>query len=169
MKWRPWNVMEGCISCKQYKRDICRFALDPKGKPIGVAINNACHSSEMDQTCEEVCWVKWRQNNNQDFTLVTGGLSRPQLQGDSRHPPPAEVSRERGWMVSWLYISVVIQTTKQVHLWRAPDGQVLQYPHGGSGEQQERHGGGHGTYQEVKYLMLTRQYCKGWTESYHQY
>ena len=102
MKWRPWNVMEGCISCKQYKRDICRFALDPKGKPIGVAINNACHSSEMDQTCEEVCWVKWRQNNNQDFTLVTGGLSRPQLQGDSRHPPPAEVSRERGWMVSWL-------------------------------------------------------------------
>ena len=52
------------VSCKQYKTDICRFALDPKGKPIGVAINNACHSSEMDQTCEAVCYFNWRQNNH---------------------------------------------------------------------------------------------------------
>jgi len=35
-------------------KQLSMFALDPKGKPIGVAINNACHSSEMDQTCEEL-------------------------------------------------------------------------------------------------------------------
>ena len=58
------------VCCKQYKTDIWRFALDPKGKPIGVAINNACHSSEMDQTCEEVCYFKLRQNNQQSFILT---------------------------------------------------------------------------------------------------
>ena len=31
-----------------------RFALDPKGKPIGVCINNACYESEMEDTTDKV-------------------------------------------------------------------------------------------------------------------
>ena len=35
-------------------RHLSMFALDPRGKPIGVAINNACSRSEMEVPAEQV-------------------------------------------------------------------------------------------------------------------
>ena len=68
-------------------KHLSMFALDPRGKPIGVAINNACHSSEMDQTSQEVgtrdncrnkrtlylsyCPTVWRRNTNQSWLFTT--------------------------------------------------------------------------------------------------
>ena len=39
-------------------RHLCMFALDPKGKPIGVAINNACHKSELDVSMQQVNFIQ---------------------------------------------------------------------------------------------------------------
>jgi len=35
-------------------RHLSMFALDPKGKPIGVCINNACYESEMEDTTDKI-------------------------------------------------------------------------------------------------------------------
>lgn len=60
-------------------RHLCMFALDPKGKPIGVAINNACHKSELDVSMQQVL------SECQDPSYRPIMAIHHQLRQDNRH------------------------------------------------------------------------------------